>query len=103
MAAKTKRGSPTCSFCGKRRSEVSRLVAGPGVYICDRCIELCNEILSVDADSGPPRAPSRESRLRQGRLARLRDGLADRVRRWRRLRTSLRFAFMRTPSSSRGG
>lgn len=35
----------TCSFCGKSQDQVKRLVAGPNVYICDECIELCNEIL----------------------------------------------------------
>lgn len=34
-----------CSFCGKRQTQVQRLIAGPGVYICDECIGLCNEIL----------------------------------------------------------
>ncbi len=34
-----------CSFCGKTQDEVRKLVAGPGVYICDECIELCNDIL----------------------------------------------------------
>jgi ATP-dependent Clp protease ATP-binding subunit ClpX len=37
-----------CSFCGKSQDEVRRLVAGPGVYICDECIELCSEIISED-------------------------------------------------------
>ncbi|RYZ85438.1 MAG: ATP-dependent Clp protease ATP-binding subunit ClpX, partial [Proteobacteria bacterium] len=31
-----------CSFCGKSQNEVKKLIAGPGVYICDECIELCN-------------------------------------------------------------
>ncbi len=31
-----------CSFCGKSQDEVTRLVEGPGVYICDTCIEFCN-------------------------------------------------------------
>ena len=35
-----------CSFCGKEQDNVRRLVAGPGVYICEECIELCNEIIS---------------------------------------------------------
>ena len=35
-----------CSFCGKPQSQVRRLVAGPGVYICDECIELCMSILN---------------------------------------------------------
>jgi ClpX C4-type zinc finger len=34
-----------CSFCGKAQREVKRLVAGPGVYICDACVDLCNEII----------------------------------------------------------
>lgn len=37
-----------CSFCGKNQSEVKKLIAGPGVYICNECIELCNEILKED-------------------------------------------------------
>jgi len=38
-----------CSFCGKDQSGVRRLVAGPGVYICNLCIELCNEVLKQDS------------------------------------------------------
>ncbi|MGQ9622873.1 MAG: ATP-dependent Clp protease ATP-binding subunit ClpX [Candidatus Caldatribacteriaceae bacterium] len=38
-----------CSFCGKAQQEVKRLIAGPGVYICDECVELCNEILKEDS------------------------------------------------------
>ncbi|MCB0330090.1 MAG: AAA family ATPase, partial [Bdellovibrionales bacterium] len=34
-----------CTFCGKSQEEVQKLVAGPGVYICDECVELCNDIL----------------------------------------------------------
>lgn len=37
-----------CSFCGKSQSQVKRMVAGPGVYICNECIELCEEIMEVD-------------------------------------------------------
>ncbi|MBL8018956.1 MAG: ATP-dependent Clp protease ATP-binding subunit ClpX [Leptospirales bacterium] len=40
-----------CSFCGKEQDSVKRLVAGPGVYICDECIELCNEIIAEEADT----------------------------------------------------
>ena len=39
-----------CTFCGKNHQEVTRLVAGPGVYICDKCVSLCNEILSSEAN-----------------------------------------------------
>ncbi len=44
----------TCSFCGKSSEQVKKLIAGPGVYICDECIGLCNEILdeeTVDQDA----------------------------------------------------
>lgn len=34
-----------CSFCGKTQKEVKNLIAGPGVYICDECIDLCNDII----------------------------------------------------------
>jgi hypothetical protein len=34
-----------CSFCGKSQREVNKLVAGPGVYICDQCVDGCNEII----------------------------------------------------------
>jgi ATP-dependent Clp protease ATP-binding subunit ClpX len=39
-----------CSFCGKTQEQVKRLVAGPGVYICDECIELCSEIIEEEFD-----------------------------------------------------
>jgi|UniRef100_A0A7V4DDP6 ATP-dependent Clp protease ATP-binding subunit ClpX len=41
-----------CSFCGKTQQEVRKLIAGPGVYICDECVELCNEILKEDSRKG---------------------------------------------------
>jgi ATP-dependent protease Clp ATPase subunit len=40
-----------CNFCGKRRNQVRKLVAGPGVFICDQCVELCNEAIHTE---GPP-------------------------------------------------
>ncbi|MCE9598093.1 MAG: ATP-dependent Clp protease ATP-binding subunit ClpX [Spirochaetia bacterium] len=40
-----------CSFCGKEQDSVKRLVAGPGVYICDECIELCNEIIAEEGET----------------------------------------------------
>ena len=39
-----------CSFCGKSQKQVKKLIAGPGVYICDECIELCNEIVADEID-----------------------------------------------------
>src|SRR5213079_3504076 len=37
-----------CSFCGKSQRQVKKLIAGPGVYICDECIDLCNEIIEEE-------------------------------------------------------
>jgi ATP-dependent Clp protease ATP-binding subunit ClpX len=42
------RGTLKCSFCGKNQEQVRKLIAGPGVYICDECIELCNEIIEEE-------------------------------------------------------
>src|SRR3990172_11127329 len=39
-----------CSFCGKSQDEVRKLIAGPTVYICDECIELCNEIIAEETE-----------------------------------------------------
>src|SRR5207237_4120014 len=46
MAGRTREGNGTlkCSFCGKSQNDVRKLIAGPTVYICDECIELCNDI-----------------------------------------------------------
>ncbi|MDY7017288.1 MAG: ATP-dependent Clp protease ATP-binding subunit ClpX [Nitrospirota bacterium] len=43
------KGHLTCSFCGKSQDEVKKLIAGPSVYICDECVDLCNDILAGDA------------------------------------------------------
>jgi ATP-dependent Clp protease ATP-binding subunit ClpX len=45
---KKKKEDLNCSFCGKTQEEVKKLIAGPNVYICDECIDLCNEILKDD-------------------------------------------------------
>jgi len=42
------KGQLKCSFCGKGQEQVKKLIAGPGVYICDECIELCNEIIEEE-------------------------------------------------------
>jgi ATP-dependent Clp protease ATP-binding subunit ClpX len=48
-----------CSFCGKSQEQVRKLIAGPGVYICDECVELCNEILDEELlePNGPAAHP----------------------------------------------
>ncbi|MCX8047370.1 MAG: AAA family ATPase, partial [Anoxybacillus gonensis] len=45
------KGQLKCSFCGKTQEQVRKLVAGPGVYICDECIELCTEIVQEELGS----------------------------------------------------
>ncbi|HEX6578429.1 MAG TPA: ATP-dependent Clp protease ATP-binding subunit ClpX [Jiangellaceae bacterium] len=42
-----------CSFCGKSQKQVKKLIAGPGVYICDECIDLCNEIIEEELNESP--------------------------------------------------
>lgn len=49
MSSKDENGQLTCSFCGKSQDEVKKLIAGPTVYICDECIELCNDIIDEEA------------------------------------------------------
>jgi len=46
-----------CSFCGKSQEQVRKLVAGPGVYICDECIELCNEIVEEELSTDEVQTP----------------------------------------------
>lgn len=53
MAKFDEKGTVKCSFCGKSQDEVHRVIAGPGVYICSECIELCREILEDDVDAAP--------------------------------------------------
>jgi len=45
-----------CSFCGKSQKQVKKLIAGPGVYICDECIDLCNEIIEEELNDNPESA-----------------------------------------------
>ncbi|MBS1958029.1 MAG: ATP-dependent Clp protease ATP-binding subunit ClpX [Bdellovibrionales bacterium] len=45
-------GNLTCSFCGKSQREVKKLIAGPSVYICDECIDLCNDIIREEGQKG---------------------------------------------------
>ena len=53
-----------CSFCGKSQEQVRKLIAGPGVYICDECVDLCNEILDEElfdsSTAAPQPVPRRE-------------------------------------------
>ena len=44
-----------CSFCGKSQHEVRKLIAGPSVYICDECVELCNDIIREELEENGAR------------------------------------------------
>ena len=52
-----------CSFCGKTQDEVNRLIAGPGVYICDECIEVCFEILDGDYEDFDQKSDSPTAKI----------------------------------------
>ncbi len=61
----TKKEEPTdqffCSFCGKNQKEVKKLIAGPSVYICNECIQLCSEILEDEEKESLKRVKSPRS------------------------------------------
>jgi hypothetical protein len=46
-----------CSFCNKSQRDVRKLIAGPNVYICDECVDICNDILAEDRKDMPPPDP----------------------------------------------
>lgn len=57
MTDKRKDGSGKllyCSFCGKSQHEVRKLIAGPSVYICDECVDLCNDIIREEIKEVAP-------------------------------------------------
>ncbi|QDX81007.1 ATP-dependent protease ATP-binding subunit ClpX [Denitratisoma sp. DHT3] len=49
-----------CSFCGKSQHEVKKLIAGPSVFICDECIDLCNDIIRDEISGGEDESPTRD-------------------------------------------
>ncbi|XHX77613.1 MAG: ATP-dependent protease ATP-binding subunit ClpX [Stenomitos frigidus ULC029] len=62
-----------CSFCGKSQEQVRKLIAGPGVYICDECVDLCNEILDeelFDSSAAAPQPVPRREQSPEKRKAR---------------------------------
>ncbi|MCA9788294.1 MAG: ATP-dependent Clp protease ATP-binding subunit ClpX, partial [Cyanobacteria bacterium HKST-UBA05] len=62
--AKSEDNRLKCSFCGKSQDQVKKLIAGPDVYICDECVDLCNEILDEEffeaEDTEKPSQPTFE-------------------------------------------
>ncbi|MBW2235617.1 MAG: ATP-dependent Clp protease ATP-binding subunit ClpX [Deltaproteobacteria bacterium] len=61
MKRKDDNANLSCSFCGKSQKEVKKLIAGPTVYICDECIELCNDIIAEEY--GRDEVPSEASKV----------------------------------------
>jgi len=61
MARKIKQ---RCSFCGKGESEVRKLIAGPGVFICDQCVELANKVIHDEGQPAPEPPPVHPPRRR---------------------------------------
>ncbi len=62
-----------CSFCGKSQEQVRKLIAGPGVYICDECVDLCNEILDeelFDSSAAAPHPVPRREQVSEKRKTR---------------------------------
>jgi len=57
VSSKDENSQLTCSFCGKSQDEVKKLIAGPTVYICDECIELCNDIIDEESRLDQPSGP----------------------------------------------
>jgi ATP-dependent Clp protease ATP-binding subunit ClpX len=68
-----------CSFCGKSQEQVRKLIAGPGVYICDECVELCNEILDEELLEPPTAVPAAASRHEERPASNRRNGNRDRL------------------------
>ncbi|MDQ2837599.1 MAG: hypothetical protein M3Y89_09300 [Actinomycetota bacterium] len=62
-----------CSFCAKHESEVSKIIAGPGIYICDECVQTCNDILASPpvAEQDRPQLPYWDSMSDEKMLAHL--------------------------------
>jgi ATP-dependent protease Clp ATPase subunit len=69
----------TCSFCNKSQSQIGKLVAGPGVYICNECIDLCNQIIAAELDRKPAEAtePGRAAGSQNPSTIKAWEGLSD--------------------------
>jgi hypothetical protein len=81
-----RRGARTrCSFCGKPRDQARRMVAGPGVFICGDCVQLCNEILALDASAPPTPPPNPRSSADRRILGKMRLRRLALTERWKGL------------------
>ncbi|HYD09729.1 MAG TPA: ClpX C4-type zinc finger protein [Acidimicrobiales bacterium] len=86
-----------CSFCAKSQEEVAKLIAGPGVYICDGCVGLCNGIIETEPGVEQPPTAALSDELLLAHLQRLTlesDGVVDDLRRrgvpWARIQEALK-------------
>lgn len=61
----------TCSFCGKKQAECKKLIAGPGVFICDECTDLCNEIIGEESSGKAPTPLERPERTEAQEIERM--------------------------------
>jgi ATP-dependent Clp protease ATP-binding subunit ClpX len=71
LASQVLRKTLHCSFCAKSQDDVAQLIAGPGVFICDECVAICNDVISAEharakAEKGSPASEPTEADL-QGR------------------------------------
>lgn len=77
-----------CSFCGKEEHEVSKVISGPGIYICDGCVATCNDILEQEGQPDRPQLPVWESMTDQElldhlpRVAAVADQVDASLRQW---------------------
>jgi ATP-dependent Clp protease ATP-binding subunit ClpX len=70
---KNKNSNFLCSFCGKGQGEVKKLIAGPGVFICDECVDLCNDIIAEDYDTDDDSSTSLPATLKPEEIKKLLD------------------------------
>ena len=91
-----------CSFCGKSQRQVKKLIAGPGVYICDECIDLCNEIIDEELTAPSYARPRRTSRARQEIYAALNDYVVSQEEAKRTLSVAVYNHYKRVQMGTRG-
>jgi len=71
-----------CSFCGKSQHDVKKLIAGPGVFICDACVALCDTIIAASPDPDPSAPPAKiewPTNVPTGQLLTYRDRVQETV------------------------
>ena len=67
----------SCSFCGKDQTDVTKLIAGPGVFICNQCVDLCNQIIADELSRPDPSAVEQDSARAEPPGIRAWDQLSD--------------------------